>query len=114
MGFIRDLPPPLLEAFRSTLEETLEADGLLLVVDLSDPGWVEQVRTVNAILDGLGSTAPRLLIGNQIDRCPAAALDRARSLDPGVLFISATGGLGLQHLRDWLFSDATPDSQRGL
>jgi len=114
VGFIRDLPPPLLEAFRSTLEETLEADGLLLVVDLSDPGWVEQVRTVNAILDGLGSTAPRLLIGNQIDRCPAAALDRARSLDPGVLFISATGGLGLQHLRDWLFSDATPDSQRGL
>ena len=39
VGFIRDLPPPLLEAFRSTLEETLEAEGLLVVVDLADPAW---------------------------------------------------------------------------
>lgn len=50
--------PPLLEAFRSTLEETLEADGLLIVVDLSDPAWPEQLRTVHAILDSLGSQAP--------------------------------------------------------
>jgi GTP-binding protein HflX len=108
VGFIRDLPPPLLEAFRSTLEETLEAEQLLLVVDLSDPGWSEQVRTVNAILDSLGSTAPRRLIGNQIDRCPAGALDQARQLDPRVLFVSATAGLGLQHLRDWLFASPEP------
>lgn len=103
VGFIRDLPPPLLEAFRSTLEETLEADLLLLVVDLSDPGWAEQVTTVHAILDSLESTAPRRLLGNQIDRCSAAALEQARQLDPEVLFVSATAGLGLQHLRDWLF-----------
>jgi GTP-binding protein HflX len=106
VGFIRDLPPPLVEAFRSTLEETLEADQLLLVVDLSDPAWADQVRTVHAILDSLESTAPRRLVGNQIDRCPAAALEQARALDPQALFVSATGGLGLHHLRDWLFAPA--------
>jgi len=106
VGFIRDLPPPLLEAFRSTLEETLEADQLLLVVDLSDPGWEAQWHTVHGILDELGSDAPRRLIGNQIDRCGAEALERARRLDPMVRFVSATGGLGLEHLRDWLFEQS--------
>ena len=106
VGFIRDLPPPLVEAFRSTLEETLEADALLVVVDLSDPGWAEQLRTVHAILDELESTTPRWLVGNQIDRCPAAALEQVRQHDSQVIFISATGGLGLEHLRDCLFADA--------
>ena len=108
VGFIRALPPPLVEAFRSTLEETLEADQLLLVVDLADPGWAEQLRTVHTILDELGSDTPRRLIGNQIDRCPAEALQQARTLDGQVLFVSATGGLGLEGLRDWLFSEPTP------
>lgn len=98
VGFIRDLPPSLLEAFRSTLEEALAADGLLLVVDLSDPAWPDQLRTVHAILDGLGSEAPRRLLANQIDRCPAGELERARSFDPEVLFVSATAGLGLHRL----------------
>ena len=104
VGFIRDLPPPLVEAFRSTLEETLDADRLLLVVDLSDPAWSEQLRTVHAILDELGSEVPRQLIANQIDRCPAGAIDQAKALDPQVLFVSATGGLGLEHLKTSLFA----------
>ncbi|MCP9801316.1 GTPase HflX [Synechococcus sp. RedBA-s] len=102
VGFIRQLPPPLVEAFRSTLEETLEADGLLIVVDLSDPAWPVQLSTVHTILDSLGSEAPRRLVANQIDRCPAGALDQARALAADVVFISATEGLGLQHLRDLL------------
>ncbi len=102
VGFIRDLPPPLLEAFRSTLEETLEADGLLIVVDLSDPAWPEQWRTVNGILDSLGAVAPRRLIANQIDRCAAGEVERARALEPTALFVSATASLGLQHLRQEL------------
>ncbi len=102
VGFIRDLPPPLLEAFRSTLEETLEADGLLIVVDLSDPAWPEQWRTVNRILDSLGAMAPRRLIANQIDRCSAGEVERARVLEPTALFVSATACLGLQHLRQEL------------
>jgi GTP-binding protein HflX len=105
VGFIRDLPPQLVEAFRSTIEEALEADGLLLVVDLSDPAWPEQWRTVTAILDSLGSQVPRLVIGNQIDRCPADELERARALVPQMLFVSATACLGMRglrrHLRHW-------------
>ncbi len=105
VGFIRDLPPSLVEAFRSTIEEALEADALLLVVDLSDPAWPEQLRTVEAILDSLQSRVARQVIGNQIDRCPASELERARALVPAMLFVSATAGLGLQglrrHLRRW-------------
>ena len=108
VGFIEDLPPQLVEAFRSTLEEALEADGLLLVVDLSDPAWPEQLSSVNALLDRLGATPPRLVIGNQIDRCPAGELDRAQALVPGMRFISATADLGLmnlrRHLRHWPIS----------
>jgi GTP-binding protein HflX len=99
VGFIRELPPALIEAFRSTLEETLSADGLLLVVDLSDPSWPEQRRTVHAILDSLQCWIPRRLVANQIDRCAAAEVERARSLEPDALFVSATAGLGLQGLR---------------
>ncbi|MFM7734263.1 MAG: GTPase HflX, partial [Cyanobium sp.] len=99
VGFIRDLPPQLVEAFRSTIEEALEADGLLLVIDLSDPAWPEQWQTVTAILDSLGSQVPRLVIGNQIDRCPALELERARALVPSMQFVSATAALGLQGLR---------------
>ena len=102
VGFIRDLPPQLLEAFRSTLEETLEADQLLVVVDLADPAWPEHWQTVNRILDGLGSAAPRRLVANQIDRCEAPELERARAMDPEALFVSATAGLGLGRLRQWL------------
>ncbi|MEB3354930.1 MAG: GTPase HflX [Cyanobacteriota bacterium] len=102
VGFIRDLPPPLVEAFRSTLEETLAADGLLLVVDLSDSSWPEQLKTVHSILDTLGSGAPRRLVANQIDRCSAGELERARALGADALFVSATGDLGLQHLRQCL------------
>ncbi len=106
VGFIRELPPPLVEAFRSTLEETLEADGLLLVVDLSDPAWPRQLDTVHTILDSLGSQAPRRLIGNQIDHCSATALEEALQRDPEALFVSATAGLGLEGLRSWLVGQA--------
>jgi GTP-binding protein HflX len=113
VGFIRNLPPPLVEAFRSTLEETLEADGLLVVVDLSDPAWPEQRTTVHQILDALGSKAPRRLVANQIDRCPTGEVERARVLESDALFVSATEALGLVHLktelRHWLDRCGTID-----
>jgi len=111
VGFIRELPPALMEAFRSTLEETLSADGLLLVVDLSDPNWPEQRRTVHTILDSLGCQIPRRLVANQIDRCQTGEMERARSLDGDALFVSATAGLGLQHLRQMLRQWPRPQSR---
>ena len=102
VGFIRDLPPALVEAFRSTFEEALDADGLLIVVDLADPSWPEQLAAVRSVLSDLHAVRPARVIGNQIDRCPAGELDRARALEPGMLFVSATGDLGLRHLRQVL------------
>jgi GTP-binding protein HflX len=99
VGFIRDLPPALVEAFRSTFEEALDADGLLLVVDLADPSWPEQLAAVRSVLNDFNADRPRRVIGNQIDRCPAGELDRARALEPEMLFVSATADLGLRHLR---------------
>jgi GTP-binding protein HflX len=102
VGFIRDLPPALVEAFRSTFEEALDADGLLIVVDLADPSWPEQLVAVRSVLRDFHADRPARVIGNQIDRCPAGELDRARTLEPGMLFVSATADLGLRHLRQEL------------
>lgn len=99
VGFIRELPPQLVEAFRSTFEEALDADGLLLVVDLADPAWPEQLAAVRGILTSLDAHVPCRVLGNQIDRCPAGELERARALEPEMLFVSATADLGLQNLR---------------
>jgi GTP-binding protein HflX len=54
---------------------------------------------VHAILDSLDCHTPRRLVANQIDRCDAAEMERARSLEPDALFVSATAGLGLERLR---------------
>ncbi len=71
VGFIRDLPPDLVNAFRATLEELDDADLLLHVVDASDPRLEEQVKAVDEILGGLGlADKPRLLVLNKVDRLP--------------------------------------------
>ena len=113
VGFIRDLPKPLVEAFRATLEEALDADLLLIVVDLADPDWVGQLSTVHRLLDSLGSSALRRVVANQIDRCELEAIDSIRDQEPDALFLSAVRGDGLQGLQDWLrrqFFDSDAES----
>ena len=102
VGFIRDLPAPLVEAFRATLEEALDADLLLLVVDLADTDWPGQLATVHRLLDSLGSEALRRVVANQIDRCPLEAIETIRREEPQTLFLSAKRGDGLKGLQDWL------------
>jgi GTP-binding protein HflX len=71
VGFIRDLPPDLVSAFRATLEELRDADLLLHVVDASDPRHDDQARAVEEILAELGlAEKRRLLVLNKIDRLP--------------------------------------------
>ncbi len=71
VGFIRDLPPDLVSAFRATLEELGDADLLLHVVDASDPRHDEQAEAVDAILRELGlGEKRRLLVLNKTDRLP--------------------------------------------
>ena len=102
VGFIRDLPEPLVEAFRATLEEALDADVLLLVVDLADPDWPSQLNTVHRLLDSLGSRAFRQVVANQIDRCSLDAIEAIRHREPASLFLSAMRGDGLRGLQQWL------------
>lgn len=68
VGFIRDLPQPLLAAFRATLEELDDADLLLHVVDVSNPRFEDQMASVERTLTALGlETKPRLLVFNKSD-----------------------------------------------
>ncbi len=113
VGFIRDLPEPLMEAFRATLEETLEADLLLLMVDLSNPDWKYQLDTVNHLLDSLEVFSPRQIIANKIDCCNSSSLEEIRTVDKNVIYVSATSGAGLNGLKLSLqdqFWDIAPDS----
>jgi GTP-binding protein HflX len=98
VGFIRDLPPDLVAAFRATLEELDDASLLLHVVDASDPAHDAQVEAVEQILETLGlRSKPRILVWNKTDRIDpelAATLVRTR----GGVAISAATGQGLEAL----------------
>ena len=102
VGFIRDLPATLTEAFRATFEETLDADLILLVVDLSCPDWKLHLDTVNRLLDSIGVNVKRKVVANQIDLCESKFIQLIRDEDPDVLYTSAITGAGLQSLRGWL------------
>jgi GTP-binding protein HflX len=68
VGFIRDLPPDLMTAFRATLDELRDADLLLHVVDVSSPAMEEHIRAVETILSDLEmDDIPRLMVLNKID-----------------------------------------------
>jgi GTP-binding protein HflX len=82
VGFIRDLPEDLMEAFAATLEELHDADLLLHVVDASSPRMEDQIKTVEGILRKLDlESIPLILVLNKIDRLdPAQTADLAKSL----------------------------------
>ncbi len=101
VGFIRHLPHGLVAAFRSTLEETAQADLLLHVVDAGNPEWRGQIAEVNKVLAEIGAEAiPQILVYNKID---------VAGLEPGVerdeygkittVRLSAKTGAGLADLR---------------
>src|SRR5690606_31806473 len=98
VGFIRDLPPDLMAAFRATLEELESADLLLHVVDVTDPAREAQIAAVERILDDLGlSKTPRILVFNKADRLPPGHGDGGARLHDAVL-VSATERTGFEEL----------------
>jgi GTP-binding protein HflX len=115
VGFVRKLPHDLVAAFRSTLEETLEADLLLHVVDAHDPERQTRVEQVNEVLADIGaSRVPQLMVYNKIDLSgePARLL---RDTDGKVtrVWCSAVSGEGLELLEDALCEYFMPDQVRG-
>ncbi len=103
VGFIHELPPTLMDAFRATLEEVTEADALLHVVDLSHPAWQNQIQSVMNILQQMPITpGPILLAFNKIDQADGETLRFAQEEFPQAAFISAASRLGLETLRQRL------------
>lgn len=102
VGFIRDLPPDLIAAFRATLEEVQEAQMVLQVSDISSPRHTEQDLEVEKVLAEIGvESKPRLRVFNKIDLLAPDERARLRNL-PGSVFVSALAGWGLDELRQEL------------
>lgn len=101
VGFIRDLPPTLVAAFRATLEETTRADLLLHVVDASSAQRDEQIAEVNKVLSDIGADhIPTILVYNKIDQTGYES--RIEHDEHGTIarvFISAEKRIGLDDLR---------------
>ena len=91
VGFIRDLPHELVEAFKSTLEGVNDADLLLHVLDISDPQYAEQMREVGKVLADIGAqNIPTLLVLNKTDILDKPErLAAMMKLNPGSVPISA-------------------------
>jgi GTP-binding protein HflX len=98
VGFIRDLPEDLVNAFRATLEELGDADLLLHVVDAADPRLDDQMAAVEDILGDLGLLEkPRLLVFNKADKVPDGQAAQLAHLRGGVA-VSAQARKGLEEL----------------
>lgn len=104
VGFVRHLPTQLVEAFRSTLEEVVDADLLVHVVDGADADPLAQINAVRKVVGEVVAeydiAAPReLLVVNKIDAAGDLALAHLRRALPDAVFVSAHTGEGLDRLR---------------
>jgi len=110
VGFIRDLPHGLVDAFAATLQEAADADLLLHVVDASNPAHPEQIASVLGVLKDIGADqVPQILVFNKLDAMDPAKLPQVlvdvmeldgRSVPR--IFVSAHTGAGLTDLRSLL------------
>jgi len=120
VGFIRDLPHGLIDAFEATLQEAADADLLLHVVDAASPEHAEQIAQVQKVLAEIGADAvPQVLVFNKLDavdpaRRPLRLADSCEVLEPASgsprrlerVFVSARTGEGLAGLRELLVRHA--------
>lgn len=110
VGFIQRLPHHLVASFRATLEETVHAHLLLVVVDASDSRAAAQLATVREVLESIGAaTQPQIVVLNKIDRMAALApheragvtsLEQWRATEPSAVAISAVTGVGIPELTE--------------
>jgi GTP-binding protein HflX len=107
VGFIRNLPHGLVDAFRATLQEAIDADLLIHVVDAANPDYPEQIAEVQRVLKEIGAnTVPQLLVFNKLDALEISQIPLQLSdvyeidgLDTPRIFVSAQTGAGLPQLR---------------
>ena len=127
VGFIRNLPHGLVDAFAATLQEAADADLLLHVVDASNPDHPEQIESVMSVLRDIGAAdVPQMLVFNKLDALPAERLPHKtldtmelhdRSVDR--IFVSAQQGTGVadlrEHLAQWVLQRSpSPHANLGI
>jgi GTPase len=116
VGFIRDLPHGLIDAFQATLQEAADATLLMHVVDASNPNYPEQMDEVQKVLAEIGAAdVPQVLVFNKLDAMPPETrpmqLHDHYTVDGQSVprfFVSAQTGEGLAALRDFLAQEAAP------
>lgn len=119
VGFIRDLPHGLVDAFQATLQEAVDADLLLHVIDASNPNFVEQIDQVQRVLKEIGAEGiPQLLVFNKIDaleleRQPVKLEDNfeIEGVQTPRIFVSARNLSGIAALRQRLACIATREGE---
>lgn len=111
VGFVRNLPHGLVEAFKATLEEAADADLLVHVVDVADPECDIQYKTTLKVLSEIGADISRsLLVYNKIDKlADRGPLEAFSVAHDGALFVSARTGEGLPELVKAIESRLTAD-----
>lgn len=116
VGFIRDLPHDLVDAFRATLEETAEADLLLHVIDCSDDLWREKKIQVEKVLHQIGTlNVPMLEVYNKIDLLPelTSGVERDHDGNVSIVRVSAKQHLGLVELQQAIGERLCKDVVKG-
>ncbi|TPG37028.1 GTPase HflX [Mycolicibacterium hodleri] len=113
VGFVRHLPTQLVEAFRSTLEEVVDAELLVHVIDGSDSNPLAQVNAVRKVVLDVAqeydiAPPPELLVVNKIDAATGLGLAQLRRALPEAVFVSASTGDGLERLRSRMSDMVVP------
>jgi GTP-binding protein HflX len=99
VGFVRNLPHQLVEAFRSTLEEISDAALIVHVVDASHPDPAGQISTVRGVISDVGAhDVPELIVFNKIDLVDETTRMALRGMEPGSVEVSARSGEGIPEL----------------
>src|SRR5690606_36637392 len=111
VGFIKKLPHGLVESFKATLEEVVQADQLLHVVDVRPPQSDEQIAAVNTVLNELGAGhKPTMMVFNKVDRLNGGnTLTRLHELYPNSVAISARTGQGIDELLGEISTQIRPE-----
>ncbi|MFM2293969.1 MAG: GTPase HflX [Verrucomicrobiota bacterium] len=113
VGFIRKLPHGLVEAFKATLEEVVQADLLVHVVDISSPQAEEQIEAVNTVLKEIGAEdKTTLMVFNKVDRLETDAVwQRFHEKFPHAVAISAKTGAGIEALLAEISTQIRPERE---
>jgi GTP-binding protein HflX len=102
VGFINNLPHEFVEAFASTLEESIYSDLIMQVVDLSNPEYQKHITVTNTVLKNLKCQSPMLMVFNKIDKADEEIRVKVQAEYPNGIFISAKNNQGIDDLKSTL------------